>query len=97
VLDRGTAHRRRSRTAPGREVDLLADDPLDPVLIEIKRTRSVTSDAVRSLDGVAQVLEKSEIAPRSVRRVLVSAGDDAGESKGIEHVPWHRVAEILAR
>jgi len=85
------------RDQSGREVDLLADDPLDPVLIEIKRTARLSAESARPLDEVAKVLARAEIPPRSVRRVLVHAGDEAFESAGAERVPWHRASGILGR
>ncbi len=85
------------RDQSGREVDLLIDDPLDPVLIEIKSTRTVLSETVRPLEEVAKVLAGSEIRPRSVRRVLVHAGEDLVESTDIERVPWHQAFQILVR
>jgi len=85
------------RDQSGREVDLVADDPLDPVLIEIKGTQGLSPESARSLDEVAKVLAGGEIAPRSIRRVLLYAGDDVVEAKGIEHIPWHRASGILTR
>ncbi|MBL8801218.1 MAG: DUF4143 domain-containing protein [Planctomycetes bacterium] len=58
------------RDQSGREADLVADDPLDPTLIEIKLTRTVLAEPLRPLDEVARVLAGAEIPPRSVRRVL---------------------------
>lgn len=82
------------RDQSGREVDLVIDDPLDPVLIEIKATRTVLPEIVKPLDDVARVLHGAEIAPRSVRRVLVHGGENASTSEGIERVPWHAAAGI---
>jgi len=83
------------RDQSGREVDLLADDPLEPVLIEIKASRTVLAETVRPLDEVAAVLAGAEIRPRSVRRVLVHAGDEEVSSGGVRRVPWHSAAGIL--
>jgi len=83
------------RDQSGREVDVLVDDPLDPVLIEIKATRTPLADTARSLDEVASVLQGAEIRPRSVRRVLVYAGAEASTSAGVERVPWHAASGIL--
>jgi predicted AAA+ superfamily ATPase len=84
------------RDQSGREVDLLADDPIDPALIEIKLARTVLAETVRPLDDVARVLAGAEIPPRSVRRVLVHTGDETSSFADIERVPWQRVHQILA-
>jgi predicted AAA+ superfamily ATPase len=83
------------RDQSGREVDLLADDPLDPTLIEIKLTRTVMAESVRPLDDVARVLAGAEIPPRSVRRVLVHGGEETSEIAGVERAPWRGVHRIL--
>jgi predicted AAA+ superfamily ATPase len=83
------------RDQSGREVDVLVDDPLDPVLIEVKSTRTVLDETVRPLRDVASVLEGSEQPPRSVRSILVHAGDQDLTDSGIERVPWHAAARIL--
>lgn len=85
------------RDQSGREVDVLVDDPSDPVLIEIKSTRTVLAETVRPLEYVADLLERGGHAPRSLRRVLVHAGGEASASGAIERVPWHQAARILAR
>lgn len=79
----------------GRAVDVLVDDPIDPILIEIKATRTVLAETVRPLDEVATIVASAEIPPRSVRRVLVHAGDESARSAGIERVPWHVTGAIL--
>lgn len=83
------------RDQSGREVDVLVDDPLDPVLIEIKATRTPLAETARQLDDVTRVLLAAEIPPRSVRRVLMYAGDEASTSAGVERVPWHAAGRIV--
>jgi len=75
---------------------VLVDDPLDPVLIEIKATRTALAETARQLDDVASVLLAAEIPPRSLRRILVYAGNEASTSAGVERVPWHAPDRILA-
>ncbi len=84
------------RDQSGREVDVLVDDPSDPVLIEVKSTRTVLPETVRPLEDVALLLERGGHAPRSLRRVLVHAGNEQVTSGSIERVPWHQAARILA-
>lgn len=84
------------RDQSGREVDLIAEDPLDPILIEIKLAPDANAAQVRALDEVAKVLSKAELPPRSVRRVLVHSGAETGVFDGIERIPWRQVHRILA-
>jgi uncharacterized protein len=84
------------RDQSGREVDVLVDDPLQPLLVEIKAAHSIFSENRLPLDEVARVLARAELPPKSVRRAIVHSGDERAIVAGVEQVPWHAAGSLLA-
>lgn len=70
------------RDKTGREVDLLIDDPAEPVVIEVKAGRTVVADM---LDGLR--FHRS-LAGDGARYLLVYDGDASGLRDGIEVRSW---------
>lgn len=82
------------REGAGREVDLVVERGLDPIVVEIKSSVTPPLDAARALQPAVETLEKASIASRSVTKRVVYAGSERFTVQGTEFVPWSQVADV---
>jgi len=76
------------RDARGAEIDLVVEKALDPIATEVKSCRTVPSDLRGRFAAFEEVLNDAPLAPRSVERRVVYAGDRRARVDGIDILPW---------
>lgn len=82
------------RDQAGHEIDLLIDSPLDPVLIKMKSGETPLLEFAKQLTLVGSILEGGPQKLRSLRKLVVYAGDKARTMNGVEFVPWREAGRI---
>ena len=81
------------REVAGLELDLLARDGLDFLLVEVKSGQTVDGSFLDPLLEVGARLEGTQPGSRWTR-ALVYGGEAAQQRKGVNIVPWGRVEEL---
>ncbi len=84
------------RDQVGHEIDLLIDSPLDPVLVEMKSGETPLLEFAKPLALVGSILDRGPQKLRSLRKLVVYAGDEARTVNGVEFVPWREAGRIEA-
>ncbi len=84
------------RDQAGHEVDLLIDSQLDPVLVEMKSGETPLLEFAKPLALVGSILDRGPQKRRSLRKLVVYAGDEARTVNGVEFVPWREADRIEA-
>ena len=80
------------RSRSGLEVDVVVESGTTLLAAEVKAGRTIAADFLRSLDELRRLLAASR-PPRNARARLVYGGDIPQKRKGVEVVPWGRVAD----
>lgn len=83
------------RDQSGREVDLMLDRPLDPVLVEIKSSQRSNPEFAAPMDELARLLERGPQRFRSLRKLVVFGGDAPLTIDDVEFVPWRTAGRVL--
>ncbi len=82
------------RSRAGLEVDIVVESGTSLLAAEVKSGRTIAADFLASLEELRRLLAAARPA-RSVRARLVYGGDSAQKRKGVEVVPWSRVADAV--
>jgi uncharacterized protein len=82
------------RSRAGLEVDVVVDTGATLLAAEVKAGRTVAADFFSSLEELRSLLAASP-SPRGVRTRLVYGGDTAQRRRGVDVVPWRRVADTV--
>jgi predicted AAA+ superfamily ATPase len=80
------------RSRAGLEVDVVVESGQALLAAEVKAGRTIAADFFASLDELRRLLASSG-ARRRVRTRLVYGGDAAQKRRGVDVVPWSRVAD----
>ena len=80
------------RSRGGLEVDVVVESGQALLAAEIKAGRTIAGDFFASLDELRRLLGSSGVR-RRVRTRLVYGGDAAQKRRGVDVVPWSRVAD----
>ena len=81
------------RSRAGLEVDVLVDAGASLLAAEVKAGQTVAADFFRSLEELQSLILAATPA-RRLRRRLVYGGETARRQRGVDVVPWGRVADM---
>ena len=81
------------RSRAGLEVDVLVDAGASLLAAEVKAGQTVASDFFGSLEGLRSLV-LGATPERRLRRRLVYGGETARRWRGVDVVPWSRVADM---
>ncbi|MBI5361813.1 MAG: ATP-binding protein [Planctomycetes bacterium] len=82
------------REGTGREVDLVVERGLDPIVVEIKSSVTAPLDAAKALLPAVETLGRASVASRSITKRVVYAGNERFSVQGTEFVPWNGLDRV---